>query len=344
MRTVNTVTGLANGTFGLSKLSDGTRAFHALVRPNGEVIDISARFVSSQAIYGDWNRNFEVLVDLEAREANSGLQLKDFRFLPPTDFPQILGAGSNYRKHAAEMYTYNAGNYQKDRLPNESDDDFYARNLEFVEKKRAAGMPFIWLSTHGSQIGANDPIPLPPIGQQHDWEAELGVIIAGGAPRCMTPEEAGKFIAGYTIVNDMHTCELFNRSDIKWNADWIAKQQPGFKPVGPFVVPKQFFSSLDEVNIKLSVNGVVKQDWPASDMIFSPEMYLAYASERLALLPGDLLMSGSPPGNGAVHGQFLNAGDTIDIELSYLGRQHNKVVCEALDGRQPYFGLPPGAV
>lgn len=344
MRPIDETTGLAVGTFGLAKLSDGKRAFHALVRPNGEVIDISGRFVTSQEIYGDWEQNFEELSRLNAAQGASDLHLAGFTILPPTDYPQILGAGSNYRRHAAEMYTYNEGNYQKSRKPGESDEEFYARNLEFVEKKRAAGMPFIWLSTHGSQIGANRDIALPPIGVQHDWEAELGVVIAGGAPRFMTPSEAGRYIAGYTIANDMHTCELFNRNDIKWNADWIAKQQPGFKPIGPFVVPRQFFENLDDVIIKLAVNGEVKQDWPVSDMIFSSEEYVAYASERLNLLPGDVLMTGSPPGNGAVHGQFLKAGDTVDIAISYLGRQHNTVVDEDTGGRKPHFGLPPGAV
>lgn len=343
MRPVNPVTGLAEGTFGLSKLSDGERSFHALVRPNGEIIDISDRYATSQAIYGDWPRAFDALHDLNAREAAGGRQVSDYRFLPPTDFPQIFGAGSNYRKHAAEMYTFNEGEYQKSRLPGESDEDFFKRNLAFVENKRAKGMPFIWLATHGSMIGAQDDIPLHAIGTMHDWEAEFCLVLAGGAPRYMDPEEAGQHIAGYTIINDMHTGDLFSRDDIKWNADWIAKQQPGFKPVGPYVVPKQFFPNLDDVTIKLSVNGSVKQDWPVSDMIFSSEQYVAYASERLPILPGDLLMTGSPPGNGGVHGQWLTPGDKVEIEISYLGRQNCTCVAEDLGGRKPFFGLPPFA-
>ncbi|HWI85856.1 MAG TPA: fumarylacetoacetate hydrolase family protein [Sphingomonas sp.] len=343
MRPANPATGLAEGTFGLSKVSQGERAFHALVRPNGEVIDISDLYPNSQAIYGDWPRTFATLVDRNAREAVAGRKISDVRFLPPTDFPQIFGAGSNYRRHAAEMYTFNEGEYQKARLPGESDDDFYQRNLEFVENKRAKGMPFIWLATHGSMIGAEDDIPLHLLGQAHDWEAELCLVLAGGAPRYMNPEEAGDYIAGYTIVNDMHTGDLFSRDDIKWNADWIAKQQPGFKPVGPYVVPKQFFDNLDDVTIKLWVNGEIKQDWPVSDMIFSSEHYVAYASERLKILPGDLLMTGSPPGNGGYHGQWLKPGDSVEIEITYLGRQRSKCVAEDAGGRKPFYGLPPFA-
>jgi 2-keto-4-pentenoate hydratase/2-oxohepta-3-ene-1,7-dioic acid hydratase in catechol pathway len=341
MRNTNPATGLAEGTFALAKLSNGSRAFHALVRPDGDIADLSMLFRDSAQIYEDWDRTFDRLLKLSEGEFHLGMSLGDFRSLPPTDRPQIFGAGSNYRKHAAEMYTYNEGHYQKERRPGESDESFFERNLEFVEQRRAKGMPFIWLATHGSLIGANDDVVLPQIGSQHDWEAELGVVIAGGAPRYLSPQEAHRYIAGYTIVNDMHTCELFSRNDIKWNADWVAKHPPTFKPFGPFVVPRQFFPNLDDVQIKLWVNGEIKQDWPVSDMIFSSEQYVAYASERLPMLPGDLLMTGSPPGNGAVHGQFLKPGDLMEIEITYLGRQRNRVTAEDTAGRSPFFGLPP---
>ena len=314
---------------------------NALVKPTGELIDISEKFPDTQSIYGDWDRSFDVLNDINARESHSGLSCGDVKFLPPTEAPQIFGAGSNYRKHAAEMYTYNEGEYQKARAEGESDEEFFKRNLEFVENKRAKGMPFIWLATHGCLIGAYDDVRLPQVGTQHDWEAELCLVLAGNSPRYMNPDEAANAIAGYTIINDMHTCELFSRDDIKWNADWIAKHSPSFKPVGPYVVPRQFVPNLDGMVIKLWVNEEIKQDWPANDMIFSPEQYVAYASERLPILPGDLLMTGSPPGNGGVHGQFLKPGDVIDIEISGLGRQHNNVIAEETGGRKPFFGLPP---
>ena len=341
MSDLDPVTGLSSGTFGLSRVEAGARRFNALVRPNGEIIDLSDRFPDTTSIYTDWQRSFDALNEINAKEAASGLSCQDVRFLPPTDRPQVFGAGSNYRKHAAEMYTYNEGEYQKARAEGESDDDFFRRNLEFVEQKRAKGMPFIWMATHGSLIGANDDVRLPLVGSQHDWEAELCLVLAGQSPRYMTPDEAVNAIAGYTIVNDMHTCELFSRDDIKWNADWIAKHSPSFKPVGPFVVPRQFFPNLDDMIIKLWVNQEIKQDWPVNDMIFSSEQYVAYASERLPILPGDLLMTGSPPGNGGVHGQFLKPGDVIDIEITGLGRQRNKVVAEEAGDRKPYYGLPP---
>jgi 2,4-didehydro-3-deoxy-L-rhamnonate hydrolase len=338
---IDPTTGLREGTFGLARLSDGEKVLTALVRPCGEVVDLTARFPSTNDLYADWPRTFDELLRTAASAKSTGTKVDGYRVLPPTERPQIFCAGSNYRQHAAEMYTFNEGNYQKERLAGESDDDFYQRNLDFVTQKRAQGMPFIWLATHGSLVGPEDDIVLPHVGHAHDWEAELTVVVAGGAPRYLSPDEASDYIAGYTIGNDMHTGDLFSRSDIKWNADWIAKQQPTFKQAGPFVVPKQFFPERAEMVIQLDVNGETMQDWPADDMIFSPEEYLAYASERLPLLPGDLLMMGSPPGNGAVHGRFLLPGDTVDIRITGLGRQHHRLIAEDTGGRSPFFGMPP---
>ena len=342
MRHIDPVTGLAESTFGLARLQDGERVFPALVRPGGDIVDLSSDFPDQDSLYGRWPRAFEQLEQVASRSASTGTWTGPYRRLAPVIRPQIFCAGSNYRQHAAEMYTFNEGNYQKDRLPDESDQAFYERNLTFVTQKRAKGMPFIWLASHGSLVGPEDDIQLPAVGHAHDWEAELTIVVAGGAGRNLTPDEAGQYIAGYTIGNDMHTGDLFSRSDIKWNADWIAKQQPTFKQAGPFVVPRQFFPDRIDMRIELDVNGESMQDWPADDMIFTPEEYLAYASERVRLLPGDLLMMGSPPGNGAVHGgRWLVPGDTVDIRITGLGSQHHRVVAEDAAGRTPYWGMPP---
>src|SRR5690625_3043249 len=339
---IDTPTGLAEGTFGLARLRESGRTIHALVRPDGTVVDITSSYPSTASIYGDWNRTFEDLESNHAKATSTGRSWNAYEVLPPVETPQIFCAGSNYRQHAAEMYTHNTGEYQKSRHPGESDEEFFRRNLRFVEEKRAKGFPFIWLSSHGGLIGPNDDIEIPAVGTQHDWEAELTIIVAGGSPRYMTPDEASNYIAGYTVGQDMHTGDLFSRSDIKWNADWIAKQQPTFHQAGPFVVPKQFFADRTSLRITLDVSGKRMQDWPADDMIFSPEQYLSYASERLRLLPGDLLMMGSPPGNGAVHGgRWLVPGDTVDLEITGLGRQSHAVVREETHGRTPYWGMPP---
>jgi 2,4-diketo-3-deoxy-L-fuconate hydrolase len=207
-----------------------------------------------------------------------------------------------------------------------------------MEKRAREGTPFFWTSLHSALVGAGDDIVLPVLGEQPDWELELGVVI-GGTGRFLTPEEAPALIAGYTIVNDLGSPDVFKRPDVAWGYDWVSKHQPTFKPSGPFIVPAQFITLDDSIRIKLSVNGQVMQDWPVNDFVFGPEKYIAYASERINLQPGDLMCMGSPPGNGAHHGRFLQDGDVIDSEITYLGRQQNRCVTEDLHGRKPYFGL-----
>ncbi|WP_439030456.1 fumarylacetoacetate hydrolase family protein [Gordonia terrae] len=337
----NLTTGLATGTFGLARLSEPERTFQAIVRPDGSVLDISSDFPTSSTLYRDWDRTFDRLVALNETGVPLPEPYSHFGVLPPTEHPQVLGAGSNYLQHAAEMYTH-TGEYEKLRAEGESNESFFGRNMEFMKTRRATGIPFIFMVTHGAVVGATDDIVLPPIGVKHDWEGELGLVLTGDSPRFMDPEEAMSHIAGFTMINDMHTLDYFTRSDIRWSHDWIIKQQPGSKIAGPFVVPRQFADALGDIRIELRVNGDVKQDWPTSDMIFSPGEIVAYASERMKILAGDLVMTGSPPGNGGVHGQYLSPGDEVTLHLTGLGYQRNSVVAEPLPvGRTPFYGLPP---
>lgn len=336
MSEINVATGLKTGSFGIGTFSSRSRAsFPALVQPNGTVIDLSERYYDTHAIFDDWERAFEALLTLAAHPSGREYRYGDLTPLPPLAHPNVLCAGANYKQHVAEMLTKNKFN-QENRLPGESDEAFFKRNYAIVEKRATEGMPFIWTGLHSSLIGAQDDIVLPVIGSQPDWELELAVVLAKGA-RFVAPEDAGQLIAGYVIANDIGTVDQARRSDTPWKFDWISKNQPTFKPAGPFIVPAAFIGSREDVRIRLKVNGVTKQDWPVTDMIFSIERLLAYASERLRLMPGDMLLTGSPPGNGAHHGHFLKPGDIIDSEITYLGHQRNHCVAEVA-ARAATFG------
>jgi 2-keto-4-pentenoate hydratase/2-oxohepta-3-ene-1,7-dioic acid hydratase in catechol pathway len=259
------------------------------------------------------------------------------RALPPLKHPNLLMSGANYKTHVAQMLTRNTFN-QHNRQPGESDEEFFARNYAMMELRAREGTPFFWTGLHSSLVGSHDDVVLPVLGEQPDWELELGVVL-GGTGRLLSPDEAQGLIAGYTIVNDLGSVDVFRRTDIPWGYDWVSKHQPTFKPAGPFIVPAQFLQIDDTVRIKLAVNGQVMQDWPADDFVFGPAQVIAYASERVQLLPGDVVCMGSPPGNGAHHGRFLQDGDVIDSEITYLGRQRNRCVAEDARGRTPHFGL-----
>ena len=329
-------TGLALGSFGIGTFRKDGRAFPGLVQPDGAVFDLSQQFADTHAIFDDWERSFDALARLAARGGESGLCLEAVEALPALRHPNMLCAGSNYRQHVAEMMTHNKFN-QDQRRPGESDADFFQRNLAEVDRRAREGMPFFWTGLHSSLAGANDTIALPLVGEHPDWELEFGVVICGTG-RYLKPDEAGRLIAGYVMVNDLGTVDEFRRADVRWGHDWVSKHQPGFKPMGPFIVPKQFVDR-SKVRIKLKVSGQTMQDWPISDMIFSPEQILSYASERIRLTPGDLLITGSPPGNGAMHGgRWLRPGDVVESEITYLGRQRNDVIAEDAGGRTPTYG------
>ena len=330
-------TGLRVGTFALGTFEVDGRGFPALVHPDGRVLDLSERFADLHRVFDDWQTSFAVLGDLSVESARATLRIEDLQALPPLRHPNLMCAGSNNKTHVAQMLTKNT-TYDDDRVPGESDEQRYQRFYAMMDERSRDGTPYFWTGLHSSLVGATDDVVLPAIGQQHDWEMELAVVI-GRTGRLVTPDEAQAMIAGYTILNDLGSIDVFRRTDIPFQYDFISKHQPTFKPCGPFVVPAQFLDVDDTVRIRLSVNGEVMQDWPANDWIFSPAQYVTYASERVRLLPGDIVSLGSPPGNGAHNGgRFLRDGDVIDSEITYLGRQHNRCVAEDVHGRTPQFG------
>ncbi len=329
-------TGLAVGSFGVGTYRQaGKKAFPGLVLPNGTVFDLSADYSDTHSIFEDWDRAVNLMNDKAAQPAGPELQLNQLEILPVLSHPNVLATGANYRQHVAEMMTHNKFN-QHNRHDGENDEAFFARNLAEVDRRGREGMPYFWTGLHSSLAGANDDLAHPLIGEQLDWELEFAVILKAGA-RYQRPEETNSLIAAYVMVNDIGTVDQFRRVDVQWGIDWVSKHQPGFKPFGPFAVPKEFVDR-DNIRILLKVNGEVMQDWPTTDMIFTPEQVLAYASERIRLLPGDLLLTGSPPGNGALKGRFLKAGDVMESEITYLGRQRTLVVAEETGGRTPTYG------
>lgn len=325
--------GLAEGTFGVARVRDAGGDFPAIVRADGTLCDVSPHYADTHAIFEDWDRAFLLLGDLAASRATTG-DFDDYRPLPPLAHPNLMGAGQNFKTHVAEMLTTNKFNQHR-RLPGESDADFYARNFEMMEERARTGVPFFWTGLHSSLAGANDDLVLPVIGEQPDWELELCVVM-GQTRRFVRPEEADSVIAGYMIMNDVGTVDIFRRTDIHFGFDWISKHQPTFKIAGPFVVPKEFVDPRS-VQIQLRLNGTLMQDWPAGDMIFSPQQFVAYASERVNLLPGDHLFLGSPPGNGAHHKRFLQTGDVMDGHITGLGFQRNTCIAEDNGGRKPTY-------
>jgi len=163
----------------------------------------------------------------------------------------------------------------------------------------------------------------------HDWELELAIVIGREAFR-VSREDALDHVAGYTIVNDITTRDLVFRKDMKEiGTDWYrSKNAPGFLPTGPFLVPAPFIDA-GHLNLRLELNGKVMQDGSTDDLLFDIADLISGASQTMPLLRGDILLTGSPAGNGQHWKRFLRDGDVMTGSIAGLGTQVVRCVAEA---------------
>ncbi|MCC2032418.1 fumarylacetoacetate hydrolase family protein [Microbacterium allomyrinae] len=194
---------------------------------------------------------------------------------------KVVCVGRNYRDHAAEL-----GN----DVPVE---------------------PLLFLKPNTSVIGPGDAIVLPPQSDRVDFEGELAAVI-GRIAKNVPSERALDYVFGYTIANDVTARDL-QKSDGQWAR---AKGFDTFCPLGPAI--ETDFDPAGDAVVTTRVNGEVRQQGPISDMIFSLADVIAYASAAFTLLPGDVILTGTPAGVGP----FI-AGDTVEVEISGLGILRN---------------------
>lgn len=268
------------------------------------------------------------LLDRLAQRPPDGVDwtaLDALRVHPPVDLPrQVFCTGANYRKHVVDL-TVDAG-----VGPPGLDREGLLRWAEDMMDARAAhGEPYVFSKPVSAIAGAFDDLVLPANTTQPDWELELAVVIGRGGYR-IRREDAIAHIAGYAIVNDVSARDLIARTDYKMlGTDWLkSKGQPGFLPFGPLLVPARFVPDPHQLAMRLSVSGQVMQDETTADMLFGIERQIEYISQYCRLLPGDLICTGSPAGNGTHYGRFLRDGDVIEAEISGLGRQRVRCVAQ----------------
>ena len=175
--------------------------------------------------------------------------------------------------------------------------------------------PLLFLKSPSAVIGPNDEIIIPKLSSEVHFEGELAVVI-GDECRNIGAGEAGDFIFGYTILNDVTARDLQKR-DGQWSR---AKSFDTFCPVGPWIdtdfVP-------EGQRIITSVNGEVKQSARLSDMAFSAGLIVSHISKAMTLFPGDLIATGTPAGVGR-----LAVGDRVSVEIEGLGILENTVAGE----------------
>lgn len=189
--------------------------------------------------------------------------------------------------------------------------------------------PLLIMKAPSSVIGPGDSIVRPEDSSQVDYEVELGVII-GTIARDVSLENALEYVAGFTVANDV-TARDFQLGDkgsqLYVQHDW-AKSCDTFFPSGPALITPDEVGPIGELQLTTKLNGEVVQDGSGSDFIFSIEEVISFISRTITLLPGDVILSGSPAGVGFFRDppRFLQAGDIVECSVSGIGTISNSVI------------------
>lgn len=272
-----------------------------------------------------WDR----LAAVAERDDDAWHPLAEVTLVAPVTPGQVLQTGANYRTHVIDLVA--AGRAKNDPRPIEELREWAA---DMMDRRAREGIPYFFIGLPAAVVGDDADLVLPSYSDQHDWELELAIVIGRTAFR-VDREHAMEHVAGYTIVNDITTRDLVFREDMKEiGTDWYrGKNAPGFLPTGPFLVPAPFVENPGDLHLKLTLNGETMQDATTSDLLFDIPALIAGASQNMPLLPGDLLLTGSPAGNGIVHGRMLRDGDVMVGAIEGLGAQTVRAVAEEVPAR-----------
>lgn len=212
---------------------------------------------------------------------------------------KVICIGLNYRDHAAESGA---------PIPKE---------------------PVIFNKFPNAIIGPGEPIELPTVSSQVDYEAEL-VVVIGKRGRRIAESAAIEFIAGYTIGHDVSARDWQLGKDAK---QWLlGKSFDTFAPMGPALVTRDEVADPHNLGIRFRLNGQTMQDSNTSQMIFRVEQLVSYVSQVTTLDPGDVIFTGTPPGVGFARKPpvFLKPGDVCEVEIDGLGVLRNGCIAQSV--------------
>jgi 2-keto-4-pentenoate hydratase/2-oxohepta-3-ene-1,7-dioic acid hydratase in catechol pathway len=211
------------------------------------------------------------------------IPLDDVRLLAPVLPSKLVCVGKNYAAHAAEF------------------------GLDVPDE------PLLFLKPSTSVIGPNDPIQLLPVSRRVDYEGELGVVI-GRLAKDVRAEDSGLFILGFTCANDVTLRDL-QKMDDQWTR---AKGFDGSCPLGPWIETEV---DPNDVVVETRLNGDTRQRASTTDMVFGVATLIEYITSFMTLLPGDVVLTGTPEGVGK-----LSPGDLVEVEVEGVGTLANRVV------------------
>ena len=317
--------------YALGTFSEGEGPQWPGIIRDGQVIALSRLLPNAPAdlgaVFADWSEWGDLIHDSVAAAPQDGWRSEsDFVAHLPFMPDNLLGAGANYRKHVIELIVDTGAGGVAHMSPEER----RAHGEREMDARAASGMPFVWVGLRSSVAGPDAPLRIPSDVSQPDWEFELAVVI-GKRARRVSAADALDYVAGYTMANDVTSRELVTRQDLKnLGMDWMAcKGSPGYKILGPYITPARLVPDPQKLHIRLSLNGQVMQDEGTDDMIFGVARIVEWVSAHAELQPGDIIMTGSPSGNGTHYNRFLQDGDEMRGEIEGLvGAQVVRCVAE----------------
>jgi 2-keto-4-pentenoate hydratase/2-oxohepta-3-ene-1,7-dioic acid hydratase in catechol pathway len=237
-------------------------------------------------------------VDYAAGRPDFTVDEADVQLLPVVPRPpKIICVARNYGKHAAEA------------------------GLDVLKE------PNLFIRFARSLVADGEPILVPKVSEQVDWEAELAVVIGKGGKH-IPAEEAYEHVAGYALFNDVSIRDWqLRKPPVQFGA---GKNFDGSGPFGPELVTRDEVPDPHALGISLQVNGETMQASSTGDMLFDIPTLIAYISKFTTLEPGDVIATGTPEGVGHFRQPpvYLKAGDVVRVEIEGIGVQENPVVAE----------------
>jgi 2,4-didehydro-3-deoxy-L-rhamnonate hydrolase len=205
--------------------------------------------------------------------------------------------------------------------------NFIAVGLNYADHAAESGMPVpkepvLFNKAPSCIVGPNDSIVIPRGSRKTDWEVELAVVI-GEHASYVSESEAPEVIAGYCVCNDVSERAWQLEGTGQWTK---GKGCPTFGPVGPWLVTPDEVGNPQSLSMWLDVNGERMQTGSTATMVFGVHYLVSYISNFMALQPGDIITTGTPPGVGMARSRYLSAEDVVQLGIEKLGEQKQTVV------------------
>ena len=230
----------------------------------------------------------------EARRAGllPEIDVKGLRIAAPIARPgKVVCIGLNYRDHAEET------------------------GVAIPER------PVVFMKASSTVVGPDDDVLIPRGSVKTDWEVELAVVIGRTVRYLESPAESLDHVAGYAVSNDVSEREFQLERSPQWD---LGKSCETFNPLGPYLVTADEVPDPGALGLRLSVNGVQRQNGSTKNLIFNVPYLIWYLSQHMVLEPGDVINTGTPAGValGLPDHPYLRAGDQVALEIDGLGAQH----------------------